>query len=113
MLRDEDFTIALLPTIAQMPRLRLFNMARNGQLTHASSVGLIKKMSENWIESGSEQPLPLEHLTVSGTKLFDSGVSELLPLLATPAFGKFKRLNVTATQLTQACQPAFIKFLSE
>ena len=103
MLRDEDFIVALLPTIAQMPHLRKFNMARNGQTTQASSVGLIKKMKENWEESESEQPLPLEHLILSGTALLDSGISELLPMLATPAFGKFKHLNITATQLTQEC----------
>ena len=102
-LRDADFTGALMDTIAHMPNLRFLNLARNGQLSQDSSVGILQMMSDIWAASGSEKPLPFEHLIIAGTALLDSGVSQLLPLLATPAFVKFKHLNLTATRLTQEC----------
>ena len=40
-LKDDDFTLALIPTIANMPRLKMLNISRNGQLTKTSTVGLI------------------------------------------------------------------------
>ena len=53
-LQDVDFTVALLPTIAAMPHLRYFNMARNGQLTQASSVGLLQKMQDRWVATSQD-----------------------------------------------------------
>ena len=112
-IRDDDFTLALLSVIAEMPRLKMLNMARNGQLSKASIVGVIQRMTENWVESEAQYPLPFEKLVVSGTMLLDEGITELLPLLAGPAFGNFKNLNVTATKLTQESLSAFTEFLSE
>jgi hypothetical protein len=47
-------------------------------------------------------PLALHTLNLQGTMLCDDGIAELLPLLAGPAFGNFKFLNINATRLTQA-----------
>ena len=37
----------------------------------------------------------------------------MLPLLASPAFGKFKKLNMVATKLTEASTEPFVHFISE
>ena len=42
----------------------------------------------------------------------DEGITELLPVLASPAFANFNHLNVTATRMTQLCAQPFIEFMS-
>ena len=54
-----------------MPRLRHLNLARNGGLTRHGTVGLITRMHEKYMNSGSQEPLALEKLNIQGTWLED------------------------------------------
>ena len=64
-IKDNDFINFLLDTLAQMPKLRHLNMARNGGLTRLGSVGLITRMSEQWSATAmQDSPLALERLNI-------------------------------------------------
>lgn len=113
---DEAFQSCILKPLSEMPRLKHLNLAKNGQLSKVSTVGVLARMAERWQEereNGAEGPLPLERLNMYGTYLADDGLAEMLPLLASPAFGRFKSLSIVATKLTPACTGPFVQFIGE
>ena len=52
-------------------------------------------------------------MNIYGTLLADDGLAEMLPLLASPAFGNFRSLNIVANKLTIASTAPFVQFISE
>ena len=91
-----------------MPKLKSLNIARNGQMTGLSICGLLNRLTEKWHErqaieeSANITPCALEKLIVQGNWLGDDGVTDLLPLIAGPALGSIRVVNLTACRLSQA-----------
>ena len=101
---EDAFVGSLLETLGSLPRIKNLNIAKNGQLTKSSTVGMLINMATRWSDEQETEPtdlpLPLEKLNIQGTYLHDEGLAEMLPILASPAFAKFRFLNIVATKLT-------------
>jgi hypothetical protein len=69
-IKDDTFVEFCIEPISQMKKLKHLNIAKNGCLTKASIVGLVKRMTEIWEIDCEENPtlvtqgLPLEKLNI-------------------------------------------------